>query len=692
VISDNDDLNRPTEAFQHPGSGADETREFNSASQAEIEQTLGMTAAEPGAAAAGATTAIYEPGTQIGPYKLVQLLGEGGMGAVYQAQQEQPVRRTVALKVIKPGLNSASIVNRFQAELEALAMMDHPNIATVLDAGLTETGLPYFVMEFVRGIPITNYCDQNRLKTEQRLKLFIPICQAIQHAHQKGIIHRDIKPTNVLVAETERGPIPKVIDFGLARATEQDNSEGLTQFGTVVGTLEYMSPEQAGLGAQGVDTRTDIYSLGVLLYELLTGTTPLEWKSLRQSGLVKMLQAIQHEDAPRPSARFSGSQDSAEIAAARKCEPSQLARQLRGEIDWIVLKALERDRDRRYESANHFAQDVQRYLSHEAVEACPPSVGYRLRKFSRKHWKPLLGACLLLLTMLTGLAFSTWQAIRATRAEQVAIEARETAAYEHAQRLIEERRHLLRNGLNRSLSTLVAIAAVLETWPELSRDEFGKFTQHCLSQNPEISSVTWVPRVAADQRAMVEAAVQAEGYSDFQFRQMDADGGFTGQPAGQALEYFPVLFVEPFEPNRVILGMDGSNNPPRLRTIEQARDSGQMVASAPLILGEEREGQLGFLVFHPVYRNEAGNVAERREALLGFAVVAFRIADSIDRILGDLANQEVALTIYDLEDPTQPIYRSGNEPTDQPLFQQSHEVDVAGRRWRLDFATFLKNK
>ena len=688
MIPENDDSDRPTEAFQFPVA-ADQTSKHRPPSLAEVGQTLGATAAEPGRLSARTTNALYEPDTQIGPYKLVQLLGEGGMGAVYQAQQEQPVRRTVALKVIKPGMNSAAIVNRFQVELQALAMMDHPNIATVLDAGLTDTGLPYFVMEFVRGIPITTYCDQNRLTTEQRLKLFIPICQAIQHAHQKGIIHRDIKPTNVLVADTDQGPVPKVIDFGLARATEQENSEGLTQLGTVVGTLEYMSPEQAGLGSHGVDTRTDIYSLGVLLYELLTGTTPLEWNSLRQSGLVKILQAIQHEEAPRPSARFSGSKDSVDIAKARSCEPLRLERQLRGEIDWIILKALERDRDRRYESVNHFAQDVHRYLNHEAVEACPPSVGYRLRKFSRKHWKPLVAAGLLLLSMVTGLVFSTWQTIRATQAEHAAIEARDAATYEHAQRLIEERRHLLRSGLNRSLNTLVAIAAVMETWPELSRDEFQQFTQHCLSQNPEISSVTWVPRIAGDQRAAVEGAVQAEGLADFQFREMDADGGFSGQPARQLPEYFPVLYVEPFEPNQVILGMDGSNNPPRRKTLDQARDSGQMVASAPLLLGEEREGQLGFLVFYPVYRTETNNESERREALLGFAVAAFRITDSIDRILGDLADREVALTIYDLEDPTQPIYSSTNQPPSQPLFQQSHEVNVAGRRWRLDFATFL---
>lgn len=687
MTPEDDDCYRPTGAFLTPGS-EDQTGEFKPVSKTEAGQNLGATLAETGALSSGSTSSLYEPNTQIGPYRLVQLLGEGGMGAVYEALQEHPVRRTVALKVIKPGMNSVAIVNRFQAELQALALMDHQNIATVLDAGMTDRGLPFFVMEFVRGIPIHTYCDQQRLTTEQRLKLFIPVCQAIQHAHQKGIIHRDIKPTNVLVTDTDQGPIPKVIDFGLARATEQDSNDGLTQFGTVVGTLEYMSPEQAGLGANGVDTRTDIYSLGVLLYELLTGTTPLEWSTLRRSGLVKMLEAIQHKDAPRPSARFSGSQDVAAIAQSRRSEPRRLTRLLQREIDWIVLKALERDRERRYESANSFAQDIQRYLNHEAVEACPPSAIYRLQKFSRKHWKPLVATGLLLLTLKFGFAFSTWQAVRAMRAEQAAIEARDSATYEHAQRLIEERRHLLRSGLNQSLGTLVAIAAVMETWPDLSREEFRRVTQHCMAQNPEITSVTWLPRISGEQRAKVEATVQGEGFADFQFRELDDDGGFSGQPARQSQEYFPILYVEPLEPNRVILGMDSNNNLPRRKTMDQARDSGQMVASAPLFLGEEREGQLGFLVFHPIYRNEADSVDQRREGLIGFAVVAFRIVDSIDRILGDLANQEVALAIYDLEDLTRPIYRSDNQMSGTPLFQQSFEVDVAGRRWKLDFATF----
>jgi serine/threonine protein kinase len=691
VKPENGDLDQPTRAFRLAAADPNQTLECGSPPGEGSEQDLHPTLADSSDFTLGAASPIYPPETSIGPYKLLQLLGEGGMGAVYQAQQEQPVHRTVALKVIKPGLNSAAIVNRFQAELQALAMMDHPHIATVFDAGLTETGLPYFVMEYVRGVPITNFCDQQRLTTEQRLELFLPICQAIQHAHQKGIMHRDIKPTNVLVAQTDRGPVPKVIDFGLARATEDQQTEGITQFGTVVGTLEYMSPEQAA--GQGVDTRTDIYSLGVLLYELLAGHTPLEWNSLRKSGLVGMLKAIQHQDPPSPSTRFSAAVDSKQIAAARHSDPHRLRRQLRGELDWIVLKALERDRERRYGTANGFALDIQRYLDHEAVEACPPSVGYRLRKFSRRHWKFLAVTSLLMLSLIGGLAFSSWQAVRAIRAERAAVQARDEAAIEHARRLIEERRHLLEDGLRRSLGTLVAIAAAFETWPDLDRSEFSQFCQRCLLQNPEISSVTWVPRVPGNQRARIEAEVRTEGFADFQFTEFDPDGSFSGRSARLSAEYLPILFVEPLEPNRMILGMDSSNNLPRRRSLDQARDSGVMVASAPLLLGEERVGELGFLVFQPVYRSRTVPTDQdrRREELLGFAVAAFRIRDLVDRVLGELADEEVGLTIYDQENPEQPIYRSAIQSSMEPFYQQSEELEIAGRRWRLEFVTCPKN-
>ena len=318
----------------------------------------------------------------IGPYKLLQQIGEGGMGIVYMAEQQEPVRRKVALKIIKPGMDSRQVIARFEAERQALAMMDHQNIAKVFDAGTTDTGRPYFVMELVHGVPLTSFCDDNRLTLRQRLELFIPVCHAIQHAHQKGIIHRDVKPSNVLVTMYDDRPVPKVIDFGIAKATDQQLTERtmFTQFGAMVGTFEYMSPEQAEMNAFGVDTRSDIYSLGVLLYELLTGTTPLEKARLRDAAFNEMVRLIKEEEPPRPSIRLSRSATAASIAAARKTEPQQLSKLVRGDLDWIVMRCLEKQRDRRYETANGLARDIQRYLTDEPVEARPPSAGYRLQK------------------------------------------------------------------------------------------------------------------------------------------------------------------------------------------------------------------------------------------------------------------------------------------------------------------------
>jgi serine/threonine protein kinase len=349
------------------------------------------------------------PGTVIGPYKLLQQIGEGGMGVVYMAEQQEPVRRKVALKIIKPGMDSEQVIARFEAERQALALMDHQNIARVLDAGTTESGWPYFVMELVHGVPITRFCDDNRLTPRERLLLFVPVCQAIQHAHQKGIIHRDVKPSNVLVTLYDDKPVPKVIDFGVAKAIEQRLTEKtlFTQFGALVGTFEYMSPEQAEMNAFGVDTRSDIYSLGVLLYELLTGTTPLERTRLREAALDEMVRLIREEEAPRPSQRLSSSNNLPKIAAARKTEPARLSKLVRGEIDWIVMKALEKDRSRRYETVNGFAADVQRYLAGEAVQAHPPSAAYRLRKFVQRHRGPVTAAAAVLLALVAGVIGTT---------------------------------------------------------------------------------------------------------------------------------------------------------------------------------------------------------------------------------------------------------------------------------------------
>lgn len=345
------------------------------------------------------------PGTQIGPYKLLQQIGEGGMGTVFMAEQTHPVQRKVALKLIKPGMDSRQIIARFEAERQALAMMDHVNIARVLDAGATASGRPYFVMELVHGIPITNYCDDNRLTPRQRLELFVPVCQAIQHAHQKGIIHRDIKPSNVMVTRYDGKPVPKVIDFGVAKATEQKLTEQtlFTQYGTLVGTLEYMSPEQAEMNALGVDTRSDIYSLGVLLYELLTGSTPLSGKQMKEAAYGEILRLIKEEEPPKPSTRLSDSGEAlASISAQRQTEPAKLSKLMRGELDWIVMKTLEKDRNRRYETASGLGRDVQHYLNDEPVIACPPTVRYRMWKFARRNKGALVTTALVGATLVSG--------------------------------------------------------------------------------------------------------------------------------------------------------------------------------------------------------------------------------------------------------------------------------------------------
>jgi eukaryotic-like serine/threonine-protein kinase len=375
-----------------------------------------------------AATGIFDcsserPGTVIGPYKLLQQIGEGGMGVVWMAEQTQPVQRKVALKVIKPGMDSRQVVARFEAERQALALMDHVNIARVFDGGATESGRPYFVMELVHGVPITKYCDDHQLTPRERLALFVPVCQAIQHAHQKGVIHRDVKPSNVMIALYDGKPVPKVIDFGVAKATEQKLTERtlFTQCGTLVGTLEYMSPEQAEMSALGIDTRSDIYSLGVLLYELLTGSTPLSHKRVKETAYAEIIRIIKEEEPPRPSMRLHDSGEAlASISAQRHTEPARLAKLLRGELDWIVMMTLEKDRNRRYETANGLAADVQRYLADEQVHAHPPSAWYRFRKLGRRKKGMLATAAVIALTLVLGTAISMWQAIRATDAEVLA--------------------------------------------------------------------------------------------------------------------------------------------------------------------------------------------------------------------------------------------------------------------------------
>jgi serine/threonine protein kinase/tetratricopeptide (TPR) repeat protein len=370
------------------------------------------------------------PGTVIGPYKLREQIGEGGMGVVYVAEQAQPVRRKVALKIIKPGMDTRQVIARFEAERQALAMMDHPNIARVFDGGTTDSGRPYFVMELVRGIPITDYCDREQLSIRDRLELFVQVCRAVQHAHQKGIIHRDLKPSNILVTLHDGVPVPKVIDFGVAKATGQGLTEKTiyTEFAQLVGTPLYMSPEQAELSGLDIDTRSDIYSLGVLLYELLTGTTPFDSETLKRAAFDEMRRIIREEEPPKPSTRLSSlGAARTTVSANRKADSRKLDRAVRGELDWIVMKALEKDRRRRYETANDFASDVMRYLTDQPVEACPPSAWYRLGKLARRNRVALMTSALVVMALVLGTAVSTWMAVRATRAEQVARQERDAA-------------------------------------------------------------------------------------------------------------------------------------------------------------------------------------------------------------------------------------------------------------------------
>ncbi|MBA4064225.1 MAG: hypothetical protein C0501_11020 [Isosphaera sp.] len=350
--------------------------------------------ASPPSATSGVPVAVANntPGPGVGTviggkYKLVEEIGEGGMGSVWMAQQTEPVKRLVAVKLIKAGMDSKAVLARFEAERQALALMDHPNIATVLDAGAAPDGRPFVVMELVKGVPITTFCDDRRLTAEQRLELFVPVCQAVQHAHQKGVIHRDLKPSNVLVALSDGRPVPKVIDFGLAKAAGEPLTDRTlaTGFGVVVGTPEYMSPEQASFGTRLVDTRTDVYALGGLLYELLAGSPPFARPELEARGVLEILRVVREEEPPRPSDKLSTADALPTLSANRGTDPARLTRLLRGELDWIVMKCLEKDRDRRYETAAGLAADVQRYLTGEPVLAHPPSAGYRLKKFLRRN-------------------------------------------------------------------------------------------------------------------------------------------------------------------------------------------------------------------------------------------------------------------------------------------------------------------
>jgi serine/threonine-protein kinase len=405
----------------------------NPAVRAEVERLLKVEADAPQAIPTEhGTKSLAEalaPLTQIGPYRIIRTIGKGGMGEVFLAEQLHPVRRQVALKIVRLGMDSRQIVNRFTSERQALAMMNHPNVAHVYDAGATDAGRPYFVMEYVDGLPVTRFCDQHRLSTRQRLELFMDVCQAVHHAHTKGILHRDLKPSNVLVVAPGHGqkPLAKVIDFGIAKAlhpeTGPDQVTLLTETGLLMGTPEYISPEQAE-GSLDVDTRSDVYSLGVLLYQLLTGSLPVERKTKQDLSYNEVLRMIREVEPPRPSTRVGSLDDqtSQSVASLRKCDTMVLRRQLRGDLDWITLKALEKDRERRYGSAAELAGDIQRHLSDQPVVAGPPTTAYRVSKFVRRHRGAAVTCALVLLALIGGMIGTGWQAIRARRAERAALE------------------------------------------------------------------------------------------------------------------------------------------------------------------------------------------------------------------------------------------------------------------------------
>ena len=443
-----------------------------------------------------------KPGAIIDRYKILQLIGEGGFGAVYMAEQQKPVKRRVALKIIKLGMDTKQVIARFEAERQALAMMDHPNIARVFDAGATETGRPYFVMELVKGVPITEYCDTENLSTKDRLDLFINVCHAVQHAHQKGIIHRDIKPSNVMVTLHDGKPVPKVIDFGIAKATNRELTDKtlFTEYHQLIGTPQYMSPEQAEMSGLDIDTRSDIYSLGVLLYELLTGTTPFDPKRLRSAALGEIQRIIREEEPHKPSTRLSemsrhsgtgvspvsderdGPADSRDdrstqkssiqyIAKHRKTEPAQLSRQLRGDLDWIIMKSLEKERARRYETANGLAADIQRHLSDEPVLASPPSAVYQVRKFVRRHRQAVIAGGVMAGVLVLGVVGTTFFMFQA----QANLEKFNLVAIGERLRQAEEKEELLYPAWPEKIQ-------VIEDWireeaqpliPELSRLERG---------------------------------------------------------------------------------------------------------------------------------------------------------------------------------------------------------------------------
>jgi CHASE1-domain containing sensor protein len=591
-------------------------------------------------------------------YEILSELGRGGMGVVYRARHLR-LNRVVALKMVLSGGHATAEERvRFLAEAEAIAAVRHPGIVQVFDFG-THDGLSFLSLELCPGGSLAGKVAGTPLAPQEAARLVEQVARAVQAAHEKGIIHRDLKPGNVLLAEDGS---PKVTDFGLAKRVEVGT--GLTLTGAVLGTPSYIAPEQA-LGRKDVGPAADVYALGAILYELLTGRPPFK----AATTLDTLNQVLSEEPVP----------------------PRRRNAAVPRDLETVCLKCLAKEPEQRYASAAALAEDLGRWLDGQPVTAC--SLGYAWKRLARRHRNLLATAGTCLALLLAGLVVSTYQAVRATAAEQRALEARDranralaVAAEADFRRLTEERRHLLADGVGRAIETVVAVAASFEAWPNLTRSELRTFVARCRERNPEIVSVTWAPRVRGADRAAVEAAARAEGIDDFAFRDVNPDGSYTRALAPLRDEHFPVLYVEPMdETNRAVLGLDNSGSPPRMRTLNRTRDTGRLLASAPLRLGQASGGQMGLLLFHPVYRGPAETVADRRRSLAGFVAAAFRIQDLVDRVLGDLARRDVAVTIYDEKAGGPPIYRSPvAPPADKHARTAVHYLDVAGRRWRLE--------